>query len=85
MNSSYIELPKLDVYKNSREYSKKSWEIYSRLNWKEQKIIGDQMIRSVDSVVVNIAEGLRTNSITMHELRFWNQDTGIVSCLKENK
>lgn len=55
--NNYITLDKLEVYKLSRIYSSEAWKIYKPLNWQERKIIGDQMIESVDSVGANIAEG----------------------------
>ena len=53
----YIELKNLEVYQISRQISYQSWEIYQEMNWKHQKLIGDQFIRSADSVGANIAEG----------------------------
>lgn len=53
----YIELYDLDVYKLARKYSKKAWKFYDQFDWRIQKNAGDQMIRSVDSVGANIAEG----------------------------
>ncbi len=53
----YLELKDLRVYQLSRELSHKSWIIYKELDWKNQKIMGDQFIRSADSVGANIAEG----------------------------
>lgn len=53
----YISIEKLDVYILSRQYSVVGWSIYESLGWQQKKIIGDQMIRSVDSVGANIAEG----------------------------
>ena len=53
---SYLELHNLNAHKLSCEYARKSWIIYEKLNWQLKKIIGDQMIRSVDSVRANIAE-----------------------------
>lgn len=52
----YIKLEDLEVYKLSRELSRLGWEIYSKLNWQNRKIIGDQFIESIDSVGANIAE-----------------------------
>lgn len=52
-----MKLWELEVYKISREISKESWIIHKRLGWQIKKIIGDQWIRSVDSVSANIAEG----------------------------
>ncbi len=37
--------------------SDKAWTIYENSDWQEKKIIGDQFIRSIDSVGANIAEG----------------------------
>ena len=53
----YISLNNLKVYQLSREYSRGAWDIYKNINWQTKKIIGDQFIRSVDSVGANIAEG----------------------------
>ncbi len=57
MNNKYILLQDLDVYKLARQLSKISWEIYSSLGWQNKKVIGDQFIRSTDSVGANITEG----------------------------
>jgi four helix bundle protein len=54
---SYLSLNQLTVYKLSCEYSEECWKIYKELDWREKHIIGDQMIRGVDSVGANIAEG----------------------------
>ncbi|HBU07335.1 MAG TPA: four helix bundle protein [Candidatus Magasanikbacteria bacterium] len=52
----FITLENLKIYQLSREYSTEAWEIYSHLDWQKKKVIGDQYIRSVDSVGANIAE-----------------------------
>jgi four helix bundle protein len=52
----YIKLEDLEVYQLSRTLSKKSWSIYSKLNWQMRKIMGDQFIESADSIGANIAE-----------------------------
>ncbi len=54
---SYLELKNLEAYKLARIYSEQGWEIYSALDWQLKKIIGDQTVRSIDSVGANIAEG----------------------------
>lgn len=54
---TYIELKDLEVYRLSRNLSTLAWEVYSKLDYQQKKIIGDQFIRSVDSVGANIAEG----------------------------
>lgn len=55
-NKGYIKLEDLEVYQLSRALSKKSWAIYSKLNWQMRKIMGDQFIESSDSIGANIAE-----------------------------
>ncbi|MFZ3074019.1 MAG: four helix bundle protein [Minisyncoccales bacterium] len=56
-NKSYITIDKLDVYQLSRQLSRLSWCVYNSLTWQDKKIIGDQFIRSADSVGANIVEG----------------------------
>jgi|SRR3989344_7153675 len=56
-DKGYIQLSDLKVYQLARELSKIGWEIYSMLEWRYKKIIGDQFIESTDSVGANIAEG----------------------------
>jgi len=55
--NQYIELKDLDAYIFARQYSNFSWIIFKRLDWENKKVMGDQFIRSVDSVGANIAEG----------------------------
>jgi four helix bundle protein len=55
--SEYLELNKLTVYQLAREISKLAWVIYEKFDWQKKKVIGDQMIRSADSIGANIAEG----------------------------
>ncbi|MDY0365395.1 MAG: four helix bundle protein [Arcobacteraceae bacterium] len=52
-----MELGKLDIYKLSLNLSKDIWEIYSCLQVDLKYNIGNQVIRSVDSIGANIAEG----------------------------
>ena len=53
----YIVLKDLEVYRLARELSAMGWKIYDRLDWQDKKTMGDQFIRSTDSVGANIAEG----------------------------
>lgn len=55
--SDYLKLGDLEVYKIAVELSNFSWEIYDGFDWQVKKVIGDQFIRSVDSVGANIVEG----------------------------
>ena len=54
---NYIKLKNLKVYELSREFSRLSWNVYSKFNYGLIKTIGGQFIRSVDSIGANIAEG----------------------------
>jgi four helix bundle protein len=56
-NPGYIELKNLEVYKIARQLSATIWQIYIRMNFEDKKPIGDQILRSADSVGANIAEG----------------------------
>ncbi|MFA6096491.1 MAG: four helix bundle protein [Candidatus Paceibacterota bacterium] len=57
MSSNYISLGELEPYKTSVKISEKCWQIYEKLNWQLKKVIGDQFIRSIDSMGANVAEG----------------------------
>lgn len=54
---SYIPLKDLEVYQLSRKLSAMAWKVYDRMNYEEKRTMGDQFIRSVDSVGANLAEG----------------------------
>jgi len=43
-----LKIEDLRVYQLARELSRQVWDVYSKLDWHEKKIIGDQFIRSVD-------------------------------------
>lgn len=54
---NYIPLNELEIYKLSRELSSIGWKIYQSLTARERNIMGDQFVRSTDSVGANLAEG----------------------------
>lgn len=56
-NSKYIPLKDLKVYQLARKLSVLAWNIYSKMSFEDKKTIGDQFIRSTDSIGANIAEG----------------------------
>ena len=56
-SQNYIPLKNLEVYQIARQLSTMAWNIYSKMSFEDKKHIGDQFIRSVDSVGANIAEG----------------------------
>jgi four helix bundle protein len=53
----FIPLKDLEIYQLSRKLSKIAWNIYSRLNYQQRKVWGDQMLDAIDSVGANITEG----------------------------
>ena len=56
-SKNFIELKKLEVYQLSRKLSSVAWEIFCRMDFLDKKHMGDQFLRSVDSIGANIAEG----------------------------
>jgi four helix bundle protein len=56
-SQNYIELKNLEVYQLSRQLSSIAWKIFCRMSFEDKKHIGDQFLRSVDSVGANVAEG----------------------------
>lgn len=56
-SQNFIELKDLEVYQLSRKLSLIAWKIFCRMNFEDKKHIGDQFLRSVDSIGANIAEG----------------------------
>ncbi len=54
---NFITIKDLQVYQLARKLSTIAWDIYSKMNFEDKKHIGDQFIRSTDSIGANIAEG----------------------------
>lgn len=57
MGERYLKLNDIDAYKISFYLSNYVWEIV--IKWKpfEQRTVGEQLVRAVDSISANIAEG----------------------------
>jgi four helix bundle protein len=53
----FTRVEDLEVYRLARELSQIAWKVYEGLDWQNKKIMGEQFIRSTDSVGANIAEG----------------------------
>ena len=56
-NKKHLDLEDLTVFKLADELSTQIWDIVSKWDWFAKKTIGDQVVRSADSVGANIAEG----------------------------
>lgn len=76
--TKYIALKDLQVYQFARKLSSLAWDIYSNLNYEQKKIIGDQFIRSADSVGANIAEGYARYHY-LEKVRFYHFSRGSLS------
>ena len=74
-NSQYITLNNLEVYLLSRELSSLAWEIYRTMEKDLKWGIGQQFIRSIDSIGANIAEGYGRFHY-MDKVRFYHQARG---------
>ncbi len=55
--NKYIPIKDLKIYQLARQLSNIAWDIYSKMGFEDKKIMGDQFIRSSDSIGANIAEG----------------------------
>ena len=51
------EIYEMDVYRLAERLSDMVWDAYDRWDFKTQKTMGIQIIRSSDSIAANIAEG----------------------------
>ncbi len=53
----YLKLNNINSYIISTELSDFVWNIVIKWGWFEKKTMGDQFVRSIDSIAANIAEG----------------------------
>jgi len=53
----FVTIHELHIYQLARKLSVIAWDIYSKMSFEEKKIMGDQFLRSTDSIGANIAEG----------------------------
>ena len=54
---NHIPVKDLEIYKTARDLSRAGWEIYQTMDWKAQKVCGDQFITATDSFGANVVEG----------------------------
>lgn len=52
-----MQIGDLEIYQIARKLSGRAWAVYVGLQLSERKIVGDQFLRSIDSMGANIAEG----------------------------
>lgn len=78
LNPKNMKLENLDIYCLSLNLSDLVWEIFEQMDWRTKKIIGDQIIRSVDSVGANIAEGYGRYHF-LDKIKFYYNSRGSLS------
>ncbi len=57
MEKKYLQLEDLDSYKRAFDLSNKVWDIVVQWDFFAKDSVGKQIVRSVDSISANIAEG----------------------------
>lgn len=57
MDTNYLKLEDIKPYVTSRKLSKLVWEEVIKWEYLSKRSIGDQFVRSTDSIGANIAEG----------------------------
>jgi four helix bundle protein len=77
-STKYIPLRQLEVYQLSRKLASLAWDIYSKMSYEQKKVIGDQFVRSADSVGANIAEGYARFHY-LEKVRFYHFSRGSLS------
>lgn len=70
-----LKLEKIEAYKNSAELSELIWNIVNKWDFLAKKTIGDQLIRSCDSISANIAEA-EGRYFKKDKIRFLYQSRG---------
>ena len=75
---TFMRLDQLEVYNLALELSHNCWEIYQNMDWRIKKIIGDQFMRSTDSVGANIAEGFGRFHF-LDKIKFYYTSRGSIS------
>ena len=57
MEKKFLSVNSIDCYKSAFDLSNKVWAIVATWNYFEKDTLGKQLVRSIDSVSANIAEG----------------------------
>ena len=57
METDFLNIEKIDAYNRSFNLSNSIWDIVVNWNYFEKDTVGKQLVKSADSISVNIAEG----------------------------
>jgi len=94
MEKSYLKLDDISSYKIAFHLSNYVWNIVVKWDYFSKKTVGDQFVRSVDSISANIAEGFgrynKKDKIKFYRYSFgslkesfdWNEKTKVRKLLK---
>ena len=94
MKKSYLKLNDINSYKIAFNLSNYVWNIVIKWDYFAKKTVGDQFVRSVDSISANIAEGFgrynKKDKIKFYRYSFgslkesfdWNEKAKIRKLLK---
>ncbi|MEA2098244.1 MAG: four helix bundle protein [Patescibacteria group bacterium] len=97
MNKKFLQLNDISAYKTSFALSNYVWNIAIKWNYSLRKTVGDQFIRSVDSISANIAEGFgrynKKDKIRFYRISFgslsesldWNEKAKVRKLLKDDE
>ena len=97
MNKKFLQLNDISAYKTSFNLSNYVWRIAVKWDYSLRKTVGDQFIRSVDSISANIAEGFgrynkkdkirfyRTSFGSLSESLDWNEKAKVRKLLKKEE
>lgn len=72
-----MELHDLEAYQVALFLSRDAWTLYEHFDWQINKLMGDQWIRSIDSIGANIAEGFGRFHFK-DKIRFYYQARGSI-------
>lgn len=75
MEKSYLTLDKISAYNKSFDFSNEVWNVAIRWDYFAKDTVGKQLVRSADSVSVNIAEGFGRYS-KKDKIRFYKISLG---------
>ena len=97
MNKKFLQLNDISAYKTAFNLSNYVWHIVVKWDYSLRKTVGDQFVRSVDSISANVAEGFgrytKKDKIRFYRISFgslsesldWNEKAKVRKLLKEEE
>ena len=93
----YLQLNDIEAYKVSFRLSNKVWDIILKWNSFAQNTVGQQFVRSIDSVSANIAEGFgrytKKDKVKFYRIAYasametldWNEKSKVRNLINEDQ